>query len=135
MRRLVIAVIIAIVIGIGVLVALLVFGGNNKTVSDEAIRQATYTGFDKYKFNHNGSALEIKDIAYLKERWVVATIILTDEPKDSEAKEMVYIYSKNEKVVELIAFSGDGFSRSSFPETMTYDDVTEILQGVEEDKS
>lgn len=108
---------------------------SDSIVSDEDIRQATLAGFDKYEFDSNNSALEIKDTKYLKERWVIATIILTGEPDESEAREMVYIYSKNEKAIELVAFSGDGFSRNSFPETMPYDDVTEIIQGIEEGNS
>lgn len=128
MRKLVIIASIIILIGVSALVFFLALTGDSKTVSDEEIRQATYTGYTTYDFDHNDSALEIKEIKYLGERWVVAKIVLTGEPAESEAREMVYIYSKNEDTLELIAFSGDGFSRNSFPESMTYQDVTEILQ-------
>lgn len=60
------------------------------------------------------------------DRWIVLSVVDKRQPLSSEAYLMTYVVKKKDRSLELAAFSGDGFSQSSFSEPVNDSFIEEL---------
>ena len=89
------------------------------TVSNDTIITAAHLILQKHNILTKKSNLVIETISYIDDRWLTAEITISSEPIDSEARTMIYVFKRDDQTVHPVAFSGDNFSRSSFPEPVS----------------
>lgn len=93
----------------------------SSSILEDAI--ASKLASDNPSFRANN--IHIDNQTLYKEHWVIASATLVDEPEDSEAKHMVYVFRVEADKTTLVGYSGDSFSENSFPGYTVPEDVIE----------
>lgn len=73
----------------------------------------------KQKLSEDGSSNAALDISISKKRtiddeWLIAVGTVNSLPQDDESRIMVYVLKVVDNSLDVIAYSGDGFSQNSF---------------------
>ncbi|OYX41663.1 hypothetical protein B7Y94_04665 [Candidatus Saccharibacteria bacterium 32-49-12] len=102
---------------------------NTTPVTIANIKQGIFDGFEANDFQPAGTNMTLERVSYYQQDWVIVQATLTDEPHDSEARSMMYVLKRvDDGKVELVAFSGDGFSKNSFPEDTPEGLIEEVVE-------
>lgn len=118
MRRWVTIGVIITLVTILVILSFTFLGSQRKGIgqftNDEVVKtmQSTLTSYNS-KYRVDKISIHKREV-YL-DQWLIIKATLDNESTESEARDMTYVFANNEGTLQLIAYSGDGFSSNSFP--------------------
>lgn len=119
MKRLIIGIAVFIVIiSVGVILMQTIGPWRNRNISEYT--DSEIVNSIKNRLSKDGSSINTESISIQKkefylDEWLIAKIQFDHEPEDSEARIMICVFSLKDRTLQLITYSGDGFSADSFP--------------------
>ena len=74
----------------------------------------------KNRLSKDGSTINTENVSIQKKEpyldtWLITKVQFDNEPAESESRLMVCVFNIKDRILQLIAYSGDGFSADSFP--------------------
>lgn len=74
----------------------------------------------KNRLSKDGSTINTENVSIQKKEpyldtWLITKVQFDNEPVESESRLMVCVFNIKDRILQLIAYSGDGFSADSFP--------------------
>lgn len=119
MKRLIISlgIFIAIVIA-GVILMQTIGPWRNRNISEYT--DSEIVNSIKNRLSKDGSSINTERVSIQKKEfyldtWLITKIQFDNEPVESESRLMVCVFNVKDRILHLIAYSGDGFSADSFP--------------------
>ena len=117
-RQRIIAVALIVVIVIGAIFAITLFQRSERNIASYADQEVATTirnTLESSNSSYKTEKITLLQKEYYLDTWLIVKAQLDNEPAESEARDMVYIFEVIDNKLHLIAFSGDGFSSESFP--------------------
>ena len=74
----------------------------------------------KNRLSKDGSTINTENVSIQKKEpyldtWLITKVQFDNEPAESESRLMVCVFNIKDRILQLIAYSGDGFSADTFP--------------------
>lgn len=119
MKRLIISlgIFIAIVIA-GVILMQTIGPWRHRSINDYSDTEIATS--IKNQLSKDGSTINAENVSIQKKEpyldtWLITKVQFDNEPAESESRLMVCVFNIKDRILQLIAYSGDGFSADSFP--------------------
>lgn len=119
MKRLIISlgIFIAIVIA-GVILMQTIGPWRHRSINDYSDTEITTS--IKNRLSKDRSTINTENVSIQKKEpyldtWLITKVQFDNEPAESESRLMVCVFNIKDRILQLIAYSGDGFSADSFP--------------------
>ena len=119
MKRLIISlgIFIAIVIA-GVILMQTIGPWRHRSINDYSDTEIVTS--IKNRLSKDGSTINTENVSIQKKEpyldtWLITKVQFDNEPAESESRLMVCVFNIKDRILQLIAYSGDGFSADSFP--------------------
>lgn len=119
MKRLIISlgIFIAIVIA-GVILMQTIGPWRHRSINDYSDTEIATS--IKNRLSRDGSTINTENVSIQKKEpyldtWLITKVQFDNEPAESESRLMVCVFNIKDRILQLIAYSGDGFSADSFP--------------------
>ena len=119
MKRLIISlgIFIAIVIA-GVILMQAIGPWRHRSINDYSDTEITTS--IKNRLSKDRSTINTENVSIQKKEpyldtWLITKVQFDNEPAESESRLMVCVFNIKDRILQLIAYSGDGFSADSFP--------------------
>lgn len=119
MKRLIISlgIFIAIVIA-GVILMQTIGPWRHRSINDYSDTEIATS--IKNRLSKDGSTINTENVSIQKKEpyldtWLITKVQFDNEPVESESRLMVCVFNIKDRILQLIAYSGDGFSADSFP--------------------
>lgn len=137
-KRLLIVIILTILL-VGGTAAYFIFNSPQENTEDTTtnttpipminIENAIIEGFKEFDFPYSQGGMTIEKVTYYKQEWVASNVILLNEPNESNARYMMYVFKRTDggDKLKLVAFSGDGLTKDSFPDDTPEDVISEMI--------
>ena len=119
MKRLIISlgIFIAIVTA-GVILMQTIGPWRHRSINDYSDTEITTS--IKNRLSKDRSTINTENVSIQKKEpyldtWLITKVQFDNEPAESESRLMVCVFNIKDRILQLIAYSGDGFSADSFP--------------------